>query len=44
MFHPTPVGSSPVQLTGLATGRYGLEITPLGCSGGSKTLSVQFTT
>ena len=37
-------GESPVQLSGLTAGRHTLEITPLGCSGGSRTLSVQFTT
>ena len=31
-------------LTGLAKGHHKLEISPHGCSGGSKSLSVQFTT
>jgi hypothetical protein len=35
---------SPVQLSELAAGRHKLEITPLGCTGGNRTLSVEFTT
>ena len=42
--HPTFTGLSPIRLNGLVAGRHKLKITPLGCSGGSKTLSVQFTT
>ena len=30
-------------LTGFASGHHVVEISPLGCSGGSKTLSVKFT-
>ena len=37
-------GVSPVQLSELAAGCHELEITPLGCTGGNRTLSVQFTT
>ena len=36
------IGDSPVMLSGLIQGRHKLEITPLGCGGGSKTLSVRF--
>ena len=44
MFFYTSIGLSPVELSSLSGGRHNLEITPLGCSGGSKTLSVRFTT
>ena len=37
-------GTSPVVLSGLTEGRHVLRISPLGCSGGSKTLNVQFDT
>ena len=37
-------GTSPVMLTRLTQGRHVLRISPLGCSGGSKTLDVQFNT
>ena len=40
----TVTGVSPVQLSGLDAGHHELEITPLGCSGGSRSLSVKFTT
>ena len=36
------IGDSPVMLSGLIQGRHKLEITPHGCAGGSKTLSVRF--
>ena len=39
---PFQIGESPVMLLGLIQGRHKLEITPLGCSGGSKTLSLRF--
>ena len=35
-------GRNPVFLSGLESGRHIIEISPLGCSGGSKTLSVKF--
>ena len=38
-----PTGINPVFLTGFASGRHIVEVSPLGCSGGSKTLSVKFT-
>ena len=39
---PCQIGECPVMLLGLIQGRHKLEITPLGCGGGSKTLSVRF--
>ena len=36
------IGDSPVMLSGLIQGHHKLETTPLGCGGGSKTLSVRF--
>ena len=38
------IGTSPVELSTLARGRHELLISPVGCSGGSKTLSVKFST
>ena len=38
------VGTSPVELSALTRGQHELLISPVGCSGGSKTLSVKFST
>ena len=38
------IGTSPVELSTLARGRHELLISPVGCIGGSKTLSVKFST
>ena len=38
----SPTGRNSVVLSGLESGRHIVEISPLGCSGGSKTLSVKF--
>ena len=35
-------GRNPVLFSGLESGHHLVEISPLGCSGGSKTLSVKF--
>ena len=38
------VGTSPVEFSALTRGQHELLISPVGCSGGNRTLSVKFST